>query len=341
MGKSITNAWLFDQLIHRTYGRLTVDTQLFRSIGRTICPIPKTFFYDRAIGHANLPINDLAAERVILLYELALRGKTRYRPSIVSDRLVQILEEASGLSLNALRDSSEVKSDEKRIAVMIECLQSLLLSVAGKEAIEVNEVRIALNKVLLSNREQAIGPSHEYGCNVRQFYFRVNDIGFDTRILTTERNLDVVHIHGLSWTNSNREFLTDLMRKPDVTIRVCLLDPEGPFFRPYADFIGIGAEAMRSKVNEAISIWATIREMVVNDQELPCSLFVGIASFFPAKSIYRFDNSCVIVPNNNSQPKGQFMAYDCIDDGSDSKDAHSIYVKELDWLFNHTQWLIK
>ena len=86
-------------------------------------------------------------------------------------------------------------------------------------------------------------------------FWNPTEIRYGERVSKAREHIDIVHFHGLSWTNTNREFLQKQLSNPDIEVRVALLDPESPFFAPYADFIDINPDVLKSKYIEVVGIW--------------------------------------------------------------------------------------
>lgn len=60
-------------------------------------------------------------------------------------------------------------------------------------------------------------------------FWNPTEVRCGERISKAREHIDIVHFHGLSWTNTNREFLQKQLSNPDIEVRVALLDPESPF----------------------------------------------------------------------------------------------------------------
>ncbi len=65
---------------------------------------------------------------------------------------------------------------------------------------------------------------------VKEIYTNVENINYKKMIDSCEHNIDILHIHGMTWTNSNRECLKNKLKNCNVTVRVILLDIDELFF---------------------------------------------------------------------------------------------------------------
>ena len=165
-------------------------------------------------------------------------------------------------------------------------------------------------------------------------FWNPTEVRYGERISKAREHIDIVHFHGLSWTNTNREFLQKQLSNPDIEVRVALLDPESPFFAPYADFIDINPDVLKSKYIEVVGIWKKMfkeANAVGNSAKLNLVKYQG----FPAKSMYRFDNDLIVTPTTNAKPKSQFIAYRCIKNTDLGNTAYEAYLKEIEWALSN------
>lgn len=166
-------------------------------------------------------------------------------------------------------------------------------------------------------------------------YWNPTEAQYWKKISDAKKRIDIIHFHGLSWTNTNREFLVKQLENPDLRIRVALLDPESPFFAPYAEFIGIDPEVLESKYMEVVSIW---ERMLKEAAELGETARFSLCKYlgFPAKSIYRFDDSLLITPTTNAQPKSQFVAILAEKKADPNVPcAFRAYMQEVEWIMEN------
>lgn len=184
------------------------------------------------------------------------------------------------------------------------------------------------------NSERYERERHYFGYDhgVERFFFNVTDTNYPVRIFKAQHQIDIVHFHGLSWTNQNREFLIKAMRQTDLKLRVILLDPDSDFIEPYAHFIGVKPEYLREKTDEVTKIWIQMHTAHLVEEGKACQFELIYDKGFPAKAMYRFDNSIIVTPTTNVGPKAQFMAYECLEIPGEESSAFSIIEKEIEWL---------
>ena len=166
-------------------------------------------------------------------------------------------------------------------------------------------------------------------------YVNVDDILYKQMIESSE-NIDIIHIHGMTWTNRVRKYLTERLKDEKTTIRVVLLSPDSDFFEPYAYFIGKTKPYLIDKLDEILTVWERMYcEATNNRTQRGGKLVVYLGHFFPSKSIYRFDNKIIVNPSSMTQEKTPYLPTVCCTALDDSKESFfSIYLKEFEWIAN-------
>lgn len=174
---------------------------------------------------------------------------------------------------------------------------------------------------------------------VKEIYTNVNNINYNKLINSSKNNIDIVHIHGMTWTNSNRATLKNKLKEPNVTIRVVLLDIDELFFAPYSNFIKKDKKYLIAKTYEVLDIWETMYSEVTNNRtKVGAKLEIYFHRGFPSKSLYRFDNTILSIPNVMIQNKSNAIpTIQCVKTSNDDC-VFNLYSREIDWLIsNHTK----
>ena len=169
------------------------------------------------------------------------------------------------------------------------------------------------------------------------FFFRVDDVRYGDLIGSVEHNLDIIHFHGLTWTNYHREYLKRCLAKPGVAVRVGILSPESEFFDPFARHISVSPAVLRGKFEETIDVWKALIQEAASLSRQTSSIRFYATNEFPAKSIYRFDSAIVVTPKTNAKPRGQFMSFSCRKVAEES--AFDIFMGEVESVFEDSKLL--
>ena len=334
--KTITAKEFLSALLLGVYGQTTFSIRklgcadLFETLNDRI------LYFDRRIHVANgLAINEVTCLRYIELTKRALNGQLNsIEATDFSSRLANTVSSFSDIAQDVL-EFHYSDSDEaifRKRGVLLEITKSLMQLFIGKQNVSVEILRQTAKEAYLRLVDPAKIETNVTTYGVKDFYFNVTETQYPLKLEQVRVNLDIVHFHGLSWTNQNREFLLDALGRNRLTIRVVLLDPESPFFAPYAEFINVSEQYLKEKTEEVISIWSSMLQTARLAKDEVAEFKLMFAKGFPAKSMYRFDDSIVVTPTTNAKPKAQFMAYECIDIKSNPKNAFRIYLSEIDWL---------
>lgn len=304
------------------------------SVGRQLFNNGK-FFHKRLVEHPDSPINAACQERMTALYEAIFAGTMpKYKPELVATRLLHALEEVAGTTRSLLnQDPSPFNEDDGKKLVAL--VNAVLATSLNKQFVSRKELRERFRAVLQQPTAAAPGMTEQ---GVTAFYHSVDEVRYPQKISDARHVIDIVHFHGLTWTNMHREQLRGALALPGMHVRVSLADPEGEFFEPYAHFINVDPGLLRAKTQEALGIWRTLyaeAAQMASDrgQSEMGKLDLYLNQGFPAKSIYRFDDEVIVTPANNSAPKPQFLAFSCHADEDNDRAAFNSYERELSWLF--------
>lgn len=180
-------------------------------------------------------------------------------------------------------------------------------------------------------KEKAKQDPNDHG--IIDTYLNINDINY-RELINSSNNIDIVHIHGLTWTNKVREFLVEKLKDETVTIRVFLLSPDSDFFEPYSYFIGKTKPYLIDKLDDVLSIWErNYCEATKNRTKPAGKLFVYMGHFFPSKSFYRFDNTIIVNPSSMTKNKTAYLpTILCKIINEEKESFFSAYLQEIDWI---------
>lgn len=336
---------LLRQLLTRLFGGVTVCQEKFIGIGRVNPHIPVGYFAtDRLKRKPSVPINKYAAGRLRKLLEITLRDQSGYESADVSKSFLSLLRELFGIDLG---DFDLLGSEGKPRAIKIDAqlafLDCLMGAAMGAEAIDADAVSTTLRKeaskwrAKLRSAIEGDGERFGYSHGVDAFHFRVDDVRYGDLIGAVEHNLDVIHFHGLTWTNYYREYLKSCLGRPGVAVRVGMLSPQSEFFAPFAHYISVDPAVLQGKFEETISIWKILAREAADSSRHASSIRLYATDEFPAKSMYRFDSTIVVTPKTNARPKGQFMSFSCSKIAEES--AFDIFMGEIESVFEDSKLL--
>lgn len=296
-----TNELLAKALV-RIFGAKTVRVAWFEGRGRRKLRIPAAYFArDCLKDRALKPINKKASDRMVELVKRALAGKSDYDVCDVSKYMRDYLYDFFGVETADLVIEGEEDPDRDIKAAAQLCLfRHVMAAGIGVEEIDDAAMAAELERVA-GDRREAPGWSDAasglaYG--VERFCYRTGDVGYPELIDHVADHMDVLHFRGLTWTNSQSEFLMDCLARAGVEVRVGLCDPGSPFFGAFAAYIGEDAGELSKKTGEVIRAWqllhARAAKMAAKQGPAPAHLRLYLTRDFPAKAIYRFDDRAVV-----------------------------------------------
>lgn len=172
---------------------------------------------------------------------------------------------------------------------------------------------------------------------LKKLYTNVEDIDYNKLIDGVKHHIDIVHIHGMTWTNSNRNILKNKLKDSNIQIRVVLLDYRNIFFKPYADFIGQEGKYLNNKTAEVIDIWkAMYNEATSNGKKDGAELTIYFHVGFPSKSLYRFDNQIISNPAVMTKNKSPMMPTLHCEKNENPNCLFNVYYDEINWLIENS-----
>lgn len=166
---------------------------------------------------------------------------------------------------------------------------------------------------------------------IRDSFLVIDDINYKD-LFTSAKNIDIVHIHGMTWTNKNRKAIINRLRDTETVIRVVLLSSESEFMPPYEHFIGEESPYLSYKLKEILkTTWEGIYSEASYKRTKPVGkLLVYLGDFFPSKSLYRFDNSIIVNPSYMTRQKQDNLpTIRCDLTELNSKSFYETYLNEI------------
>lgn len=347
--ETIDNGHLFDLLVEKNFGRLTMNAWQVAPNANDFEEVVKpTFFYDRKKYHSDIPINKKAANCIFTLYDYAMSDMTRFDSIIISNNLIDTLEEIGGFPLSSFRfvRLENNTSRGSKIAALLDLLWALLRLIADKQSVDSNSVQSTFWHCLEMNEKGAyktalMGNPRLPHCGVINCFYNVSEINFDNWFSNTTHTVDVILVDGFAWTNENRKSIIELMRNPQVAVRIGLLNPRSAFFAPYSEISNYTSDDLSKRISDTLDMWKSMHQQLLRTFSKACSLELSLHTGFPAKELYRFDDSIIVTQASNVFPIGQSISFECVRNRSLSRSAFDVYEQEINWLLFHSENQLK
>ena len=174
-------------------------------------------------------------------------------------------------------------------------------------------------------------PTNITRLGIKNAYEDISDIQYHVMIKNTRSCIDIVHIHGSTWTNKVRVYLREKMKDPNMTIRILLLDPRSVFFEPVARFIGQDAAALRRRLEDVMNTWErTYSEATLHRTRKGAKVLLYLTQSFPTQSVYRIDDMIIVNPSCMTKDKTPLLPTLCCENVKNGDGFFNNYVAQIE-----------
>ena len=176
----------------------------------------------------------------------------------------------------------------------------------------------------------------------------LTNIDYKSYIENIHKEMDIVHNYGRTWTTNNYDFIKDAVLNKECKIRVVLLNPASPFVKPLEAHYGYPEGRLVSLINESTEKWEALIEEINRKKEIckrrkhaqyknkRCG---EIELYFfngqPANSIYRIDDTIIMVSVKNSSEKSVHLPYFIFKNNGDGGLYNNLY-EEINNIINNS-----
>ena len=238
--------------------------------------------------------------------------------------------------------AKKVQSDGRNVKYWHD--QATLVSAVKTSVRKAKEEESVSGWIKRSEIEELLQKSDLVHSGIENVFNTVDKIDYTPFIRGTTSEIDIVHIHGMTWTNKLRAPLTNVMKRQEIKIRIILLDVGGLFFVPYARYINYNPDRLYDKTKEVLEIWKTMYENATSHGEKQgADVTVYFHNGYPSKSLYRFDNKVIATPVVMTGQKSPLMpTLTCCGKGSEDQDSiFSSYLWEINTLVDSNVYAFK
>ena len=146
---TIATFYLLEHTLEVLFGTKTVPVAKFRGTGFTDPGIPASFFAsDRLLDHPDRPVNRLAAERVVLMVEIALAGQSGFDRMAMSRLVSGLTLEMFGVGCGELIIlGPEDELLEVKVAAQLDLVRTVMAGAVGRERVVVSQVAELLREI--------------------------------------------------------------------------------------------------------------------------------------------------------------------------------------------------
>ncbi|WP_419886230.1 hypothetical protein [Paenibacillus sp. B-A-8] len=142
---------------------------------------------------------------------------------------------------------------------------------------------------------------------IESIFFGISDIDYGFFLKKAVKNIDIVHVYGRTWTNSNVDEIKDRLIRSNCKIRIVLLDPNSLFIPALAAHYNQAPEELKQSIKYVSNTWkeAYLEKEQVKRRKTQSSIDLYYHTGFPANSLYRIDERLIFVQNKMTKGKSK------------------------------------
>ncbi|WJN45177.1 hypothetical protein QUH71_01355 [Priestia aryabhattai] len=155
---------------------------------------------------------------------------------------------------------------------------------------------------------------------------------------SSQSQIDIVHAYANTWTNYNIDHLVKALKKPNLKMRVILLDPESEAaVSLHANQFNKTKEEMKEKVLSVVKEWESIYKQSgsTDPEKLKIYFHDGVQTL----TLYRYDNT--IISNQLRKSKIKKSSFDLpaiiCEETANPNDLYKAYVEEIEELIKEAR----
>lgn len=329
-------------------GRICVNLREYsvKPCPRYDIPVTRGYFSGRLNRYSASPINATCKDNLHRLFVFVFENGRPDQVSDVSLGLVRAFGNVSLLEDDVLRACSgrfqgfPLSKDES----------SFLLCLVDVFA-EATQDRQAVDRLSLKRRiherlsQQNLVRAYTDAERMKQenggvsFFASNNEVGYPGLLLGAQTTVDIVNVHGSYWLHSWTDDISAALQRAGLRIRVVFLDPrqsgrdEPNWFDSYCLVSGENRDKLRNHISTSIERWQGLyRDAIENDvAHAELQLFYG--KWFPAVSLYRFDEEIIVRLSNNTKKHFDYAFRLSRGQVVHQRDAYLDYRKVIDEVF--------
>ncbi|WP_407407280.1 hypothetical protein [Enterocloster sp.] len=176
----------------------------------------------------------------------------------------------------------------------------------------------------------------------------LTNIDYKSYIEGSNKNIDIVHNYGRTWTTNNFDFIKNVIMNKECKVRVALLNPESCFVQALEEHYGYTEGQLKELIKEATEKWKALGRELAKKKEncrkrnstyknKKCgNLELYYFNGQPTDSIYRMDNKIIIVSAKNSREKSVYLPYYIFEDNGE-KGLYYTYSNEIETIIKEAQ----
>lgn len=166
----------------------------------------------------------------------------------------------------------------------------------------------------------------------------ITEINYKYYFKNANKNIDIVHIYGRTWTNNNIDEITERLLRTNCKIRVVLVDPSSPFVTALEEHFGYEKGQLVNLINSVSKMWKEkyIKKQSQGKRKTQSSIKLFYHRGQPTNSMYRIDNRVIVVQTKTTKEKTTKMPAMIFKDTNKEDCFYNSYIKEIEQLIKES-----
>ncbi|WP_312368660.1 hypothetical protein [Lachnoclostridium sp.] len=201
-------------------------------------------------------------------------------------------------------------------------------------------IDVVIEKVKLDNSINETGLL-EVGANL-------GDIHYQDYFKSANANIDILHVYARTWTNTNYDFIKEVVVHKKCKLRVVLLNPDSPFIPALEKHYEYSVGDLAKYINEVTQQWKSLAKIVEEKHKFytdkayrrahrisyKTKEYGSVELYYhngqPANSLYRIDDNLITVSTKTSKDRSVHIPYMIYKKNNNATSMYDMYLSEMD-----------
>lgn len=215
-----------------------------------------------------------------------------------------------------------------QIAVAI--LISVIIGIINEYVLKESLVDMILEKIKIKEDVNKTG--------LEELVSSIGEINYKYYFKSASKNIDIVHVYGRSWTNSNIDEIQDRVMKSNCKVRVILVDPESKFIEGLEGHFDYDSGRLKEEIKNVSLRWKEIydKKNIRNKKATQGHIELYYHKGHPSNALYRIDDRIIVVHTKTTKGRTTRIPAMIFKDTKKNDCFYNIYLKEIDELVNQS-----
>lgn len=186
-------------------------------------------------------------------------------------------------------------------------------------------------------------------CGIVELGTALSDINYKELIPSAEKNIDIIHNYGRTWTTNNFDFIKKVVMEKNCDMRVILLNPNSLFVPALEKHYKYADGDLKKHIFDMTNKWKELYIQLENKKQAckkksnstyknkKCG---NIELYYfngqPTNSLYRIDDKIIVVNSKTSNEKSGYLPY-AVYENNGEHGIFSNYLKEIDAILKDSE----